>query len=375
MGLGGFSVIRTIIGCVVFVALHMGCVVTATENVAQAYDADIATTVQEMDEETVETALDFIRNNEIDRGVFILQRLAGQGNAESLYHLGELFRLGIGRQKANDVATMYYRLATALGHRPAALALANFLFFDGDGSEKTIAEAVSVWQKLASDGDLESAYMLGMLYWNGEAGMKQDPVRGYGLVWRAAQNGYSDAVQNELTMRSLLNADAREAAMEYGKSVSSVGFDGEPLALDLLVASNDATTEDVSQADTELAPSEQLAPEEETAPVQQADEMENSSETQQVIEAPVDAEGWAAVWRLEVGVAMSKVRVTRLRNLINQTEIAGMDSLSSDVVPSVTKPGLFRLTYGPMNSMQQAVTTCVTLKRAGYECSAKAPEE
>jgi len=331
------------------------------EHMVLAQEAPV--TVQSADEATVDAALDFIRNGQIDRGVFILQRLAGQGNADSLFHMGELFRLGVGRSKANDVATMYYRLAAALGHKTASLSLANMLFFEGDGSDKTLGEALSVWQTLALEGDVESIYMLGMLYWNGDAGLAQDPVRGYGLVWRAAQSGYADAVQNELTMHSLLNAEARQAAEEYGKSISEAGFGGEPLALDLLVAQAPAVDE--------TPPETPLTIETE----QPAKVLEKEPVAEPAIEPITEPDDWSTVWRLEVGFAMSEVNVRRLQSMISQTQADIVGKLFSDVAPSASRPGLFKLTYGPMKSLQDAVTTCVTLKRAGHDCAAKAPEE
>lgn len=329
-------------------------------------DADAAL-AQSADEETVDTALNLIRSGDVDQGVFILQRLAGQGNADSLFHLGEMFRLGIGREKTNTVATMYYRLAAALNHKRASLSLANMLFFEGDGSDKVVSEALGVWQNLALDGDVESIYMLGMIYWNGEAGLEQDPVRGYGLVWRAAQEGYADAVQNELTMRSLLNAEARDAAHEYGQSLHVEGFSAEPLAIEL-VKGEEATPDEgsseevVAVADATALPAdgEQEEPEVETPP-----------EPVVPLEKPED---WETVWRLEVGHAMSEVEVRRLQSIINQTMGPAVGQLFSEISPSATRPGLYRLVFGPMRSMSHAVSTCVTLKRGGHECATRAPE-
>lgn len=319
-------------------------------------------TAQSADEDTIEAALEFIRGGDVDRGVFILQRLSGQGNADSLFHLGELFRLGVGREQSGDVATMYYRLASALGHKRASLSLANMLFFEGDGSEKTIGEALSVWQSLALEGDVESVYMLGMIYWNGEAGLEVDPVRGYGLVWRAAEAGYSDAVQNELTMRSMLPAAAREAAIEYGKEYEITGFGSVPLALDLL---KKATTNEIGL----------LGAADKDDPSQDAAQTESVEKAPEPVELPLEKpEDWSTVWRLEVGFAMSEVEVRRLQSMIGQNQKGAIGKLFSDVQPSITRPGLFRLVYGPLRGMHQAVNTCVMLKRAGHECSAKAPE-
>ncbi len=324
----------------------------------------------------IEEALNLIRNNKIDQGTLILERLAGKGNAAALFHMGELFRLGIGREKAVNVATMYYRLASTLGHERASLSLANILFFEGDGSEQTIAEALGVWQDLALSGNLESLYVLGMIYWNGDAGLEQDPVRGYGLVWRASKEGYDNAIQNELTMRSILNGDARRAAMEYGNSLQIKGFSAEPLAPELLVDQASTTT-----------PPEAGGAERADATATAVDDAHNSA-GQQIAEATQKApppskpkaplekpEDWTTVWRLEVGFAMSKREVMRLQSVINRSQSQIIGPMFSEINPSATRPGLFRLVYGPISGMSKAVTTCVALKRAGHDCTVRAPEE
>jgi TPR repeat protein len=310
------------------------------------------------DAASIDEALEHIRGQDYDRGFIILQRLGGQGNGEALFHLGELFRFGLGREKSETVAVMYYRLSAALGHKRASLSLANMLFFEGDGTEKTYGEALSLWQNLALDGDLESTYMLGMIYWNGDAGVPQDPVRGYGLIWRAAQAGWPDAEQNELTMRSLLPMDAREAAMEYGRSLDVEGFSGDQLALDLILKEEEEPGQTAATADVngDTASADAAAEDDDEGPLEKPDD-------------------WASVWRLEVGFAMSQTEIRRLRSIIESTLPQAVGELHDDVMPSVTRPGLFRLVYGPMRSMHQAVNTCVTLKRAGHDCTAQPPEE
>jgi cell division septation protein DedD len=315
-------------------------------------------------EESVEIALNYIRNNQIERGVFILQRLAGQGNGDSLYHMGELYRLGIGREKSASVATMYYRLATALDHEKAALALANFLYFEGDGSEKTIAEALGVWQNLALNGNVESMYLLGMVYWNGDVGLEQDPIRGYGLVWRASQAGYRDAEQSELTMHSILNAEAREAAMEYGKTYTVKGFTDKIAAPDVLT---------VEAASTEIADAS-IAADSDVAPTAEPTKTAAKPAPKPKPKPLVRPDDWTTVWRLEVGLAMSKLEVRRLQSLITQAQAGAVGGMFSEILPSTNRPGLYRLIYGPVSGLHQAVSTCVTLKRSGHDCAAKAPE-
>lgn len=367
---------QTIKNLLALALLFTACAVSSVSAMGIFYDAEAQEDPLTADEGSVEDALNFIRNGRIDRGTIILQRLAGEGNSDSLFHLAELYRLGIGREKANNVATMYYRLATALGHETASLSLANMLFFEGDGSDKTISEALSVWRNLAIEGNAESIYMLGMVYWNGEAGQDRDPIRGYGLVWRAAQSGYADAVQNELTMHSLLNAEARDAAIEFGKSISDASFGDEVLAAELLTVALPEGKTETSSEDTETSFAAAAA-DPQTLTSDETNEAEQSKDAAvtEAVEPAAAPEDWSSVWRLEVGFAMSKLDVGRLQSVISASQAAAVGNLSSEIAPSATRPGLYRLVYGPMKGLNQAVNVCVILKRAGHDCSAKAPEE
>ncbi|MEX0299982.1 MAG: tetratricopeptide repeat protein [Kordiimonas sp.] len=294
-------------------------------------------------EQAVQDAIALIRSGDIQRGVLAMQGLAELGVPEALFHMGEINKLGIGKDEPSiPVATMFYRLASKLGHERASLLLANILFFDGDGSEATYAEALEVWQSLALKGRSEAIYMLGMVYWNGEAGAVRDPIRGYGLVWLAAEQGYNDAIQNELSMKSMLNTEARNRAMQYARNLDEEGFGADPIAMELVL---------------------------ESSPVQ-------VSTPVPVEEKPlVKPDDWSTVWRLEVGFAMSQLEVERLQKVIASTQSQVIGALFSEVIDSANRPGLYRLVYGPVKSMHDAVSRCVDLKRAGHDCFARPPED
>lgn len=288
------------------------------------------------DAEAVEDALDAIRSGETAKGMAILQRLGEQANPLALFHLAEMARIGVGREQSMSIAIMYYRLAGQLGHGAAAMKLANILYFDGTGSEAEIGEALSIWQTQALQGNAEAAYLLGIIYWNGEHGRQADPVRGYGLILRAAQAGYPDAEQTELTMRAQLPAEARAEAQAYADRLEELGFSNEALALDLLVEDYEPET---AEADNEVA----------------------------------RPEDWSKVWRLEVGFAMREDDANELLKRIKAEEGQTVSDLYGEVTASPNRPGMFRLVFGPIARMHDAVSRCVSLKRAGYDCFAQPP--
>lgn len=307
---------------------------------ATAYQDSGASSDIPLTDPDVEAALEALRNEEITKGLSILKSLAEQGNPIALYHMGETARLGIGREPSPSVSVMFFRMSAQMGYEVAAMKLANILYFDGEGTKAELDEAMSIWKEYALKGNREAQFLLGMIYWSGEHSGIQDPVRGYGLVWRAAEAGYNDAIQAELTMRAQLNGDARTVGEEYGRKFEEIGIDdSEPLRLDLLVEGYVSGT-----ADTSLEPEE--------------------------IEPP---ENWQAVWRLEVGFAMDEEDALVLMRRIQAEEVETVKDLAGAVIPAPNRDNAFRIVFGPVAGLNDAVRMCVDLKRAGHDCFAKPP--
>ncbi|MCJ9429775.1 tetratricopeptide repeat protein [Kordiimonas marina] len=398
-------------------------------------------------DDPVEAALDLIRTGSVDAGVEELRKLGQQGHAEAFFHLGEIHRLGVGRPASIPVAIMYYRLAAQLGHKRAALNLANLLFFEAGHTQANVDEAMALWQKYALQGDSEALYLLGMAYWNGEGDRLPDPIRGYGLVWEAAVKGYADAVKTRDMMQGQLSEEAQRRGRLYGGNLDTEGFSDTPIDLYLVMgrkedqpqkavhktdvasasipgasditadapgvsdASPSAPAPAQKQAETpaqRLAGHEVVAdaalpskapeagkgddPAPQTAKAAPADAPENTSEKApaQLAQAapggdkeapkndgqageddqPVD---WSSVWHLEVGVPMKQEEVIKLQKVITVAHGSIVQGLKSEVTESVTSPGLFLLVFGPVDGLSGAVRRCVSLKRAGYDCFARAP--
>ena len=289
---------------------------------------------QSADERSIEDALDDIRNKETEKGISQLKRLADQANPEAIFHLAEMARLGIGGEKSKPVAMMYYRLAGKLGNEKAAMKLANMLYFDGGGTPAELAEALATWQTFALQGNAEAAYLLGIIYWNGENGRTPDPLRGYGLVWRSAQSGYNDAIQSELTMRAQLPGKARSAGQVYGERLEELGFSDELIGMDLLVEGWEPDAKE---------------------------------------DAATKPEDWNTVWRLEVGFALREADANAMMERINKEHPETIKGLFGDIVESPNRVGRYRLLFGPVEGLHSAVSLCVGLKRAGFDCFAKPP--
>ncbi|WP_262692564.1 SPOR domain-containing protein [Kordiimonas aestuarii] len=294
-----------------------------------------------MADSEIEDALALVREGNVEAGAETLRRLGELGNPDAFFHLAEINRLGAGKESSEDVALMYYRFAARLGHRRAALSLANILFFEGQDTEAEYKEAMEIWQKYALRGEPEAMYLLGMVYWNGEGGVLPDPVRGYGLVTKATQFEYAPAIEAEPAMREQLSLDARAKAAAFADNMALEGFDDTPLALELV-------TDD---ADTIIKGYEEAKGKQEKP------------------------ENWDDVWHLEVGFAMSQEEIKKLQAKIIADPKADVKDMFSEVIENTNREGLYRLVFGPVGSMQDAVRHCVALKRVGHDCFAKPPRE
>lgn len=287
------------------------------------------------DEQSIEDALNAVRDGDFQTGLAMLRAMSEQANPEAMFHLAEMARLGVGGETSMPIATMYYRLAGKLGHERAAMKLANILYFEGSRSPAEIAEAFATWQSYALSGNPEAAYLLGIIYWNGENGRTADPVRGYGLVWRAAQENYADAVSAELEMRTLLPGDARKAGQTYGENLVEYGFSEELLNMDLLIEDWEAAEEE----DTDLK----------------------------------KPEDWTAVWHLEVGFALREEDARTMLADILENHSDVVKNLFNEMVPSPNRIDRYKILFGPLDGLHAAVNLCVDFKRAGFDCFAKPP--
>ncbi len=283
----------------------------------------------------IDNALRKLKAGKNAEAMTALRTLAEGGMGEAFFQLAEIYRLGLDGPAEINLAIMHYRLAAALDHQRASLSLANMLYFNEDRDEIDVFAAVGIWQQQAMLGNVEAMYVLGMLYWNGDAGLMSDPIRGYGLVWRAVQEGYADAFDSENKMLPLLTLEARRVGREYAENVAVRGFPEDPLAIDLVVSNMTPAAPGLILRDT--------------------------------------PENWDDVWSLEVGFNMKRLEADTLLKTITLTEKDILEELASDVISSKTREGTFKVVFGPMENMQEAVSFCVKLKQADYDCFAKPP--
>lgn len=276
---------------------------------------------------SLQQALSLVQQGAFYEGMEGLRQLGDAGDSNAYFHLAQIHRLGIHGEKSLKVAAMYYRLASEIGHIEASTKLANLLFFSENATIAAEKEAISLWQKLALNDDVEALYILGTLYWNGDGGLVADPVRGYGLIWRASELGYADAIASEVIMAADLSFDARNRSRAYADNFIQEAFVEVPLDIELVFD----TIVTAAGGD----------------------------------EQPAHAQN---KWQIQVGFAQSQDRLNDYTENIQSDIGSYLDDLI--VGSEETDNGLYLVTFGQFMSLDQAVTRCVYLKKKGYDCGA-----
>ncbi len=276
---------------------------------------------------SLQQVLSLVQQGAFYEGMDSLRQLGDAGDSNAYFHLAQIHRLGIHGEKSPEVAAMYYRLASEMGHVEASAKLANLLFFSENATIAAEKEAISLWQKLALNDDVEALYILGTLYWNGDGGLVADPVRGYGLIWRASEQGYADAIASEVIMATDLSFDARNRSRSYADNLIQEAFVEAPLEIELIF----------DTIVTAAGGGEQL------------EHTENK-------------------WQIQVGFAQNQDRLNDYTKNIQSDIGSYLNDLT--VGFEETDNGLYLVTFGQLASLDQAVTRCVYLKKKGYDCGA-----
>ena len=90
----------------VFVVAAAMVFASLTSPVVHAQD-----TPQTADQQSIEDALNAIRDGDHQTGRAMLRSMSEQGNPDAMFHLAEISRLGVGGEASMPIATMFYRLA------------------------------------------------------------------------------------------------------------------------------------------------------------------------------------------------------------------------------------------------------------------------
>ncbi|MEO6248529.1 MAG: SPOR domain-containing protein [Sphingomicrobium sp.] len=118
----------------------------------------------------------------------IWRPLAAHGDADAMFNLGQIYRLGRGVPIDLGEAERWYARAARAGHIDAQTQLGMLLFQNG------YPHAGMSWlQKAADRGDPRAQLLYGTALYNGDADLQRNVLGGYGYVAKAAKQGLGPA--------------------------------------------------------------------------------------------------------------------------------------------------------------------------------------
>ena len=146
---------------------------------------------------------------------------AKEGHADSQFNLGLMYEKGIGVNKDEKEAVVWYLKAALQGNSYAQYNLA-VLYENGRGGDVNFAQAHQWYRKAAEQGDGLAVGNLGMLYLRGQ-GVGKDKVAGLALLLLSIKMDHSSenrAKQNVSLIKGLtpeILAEAQTLSLEMGE--------------------------------------------------------------------------------------------------------------------------------------------------------------
>jgi TPR repeat protein len=152
---------------------------------------------------TVNSGVEAWQRGDQAAAVAIWRNLAGKGNVDAAFDLGQAYRLGKGVPADSAQAKRWLEFAARKGHVDAQVSLGLLLFDSGDRPT-----AMSWLKKAAEKGEPRALLVVGTALFNGD-GLPQDPVLGYAYVSRAAAQGLAPAKSTLAEMDKIMTVEER----------------------------------------------------------------------------------------------------------------------------------------------------------------------
>ena len=147
------------------------------------------------------------------------QILAKQRDAETQFNLGVMHATGKGAKKNNSEAVKWFKQAVLRGHAKAQLQL-GLMYYKGEGGlRQNYNLAIALFKKSAEQGISQAQFNLGMIYYKGE-GVAKNYEQAVFWLEKAADQGNAQAQYNLATMYYTINKNERKALRLYKKRLS-----------------------------------------------------------------------------------------------------------------------------------------------------------
>jgi len=159
----------------------------------------------------VKAGVDAWSNGDYKGAVAKWRPLAIAGDPDAQFNLGQAYKFGRGVPVDLAMAEDWYRRAALQGHARAEDNYGLALFEDNKRSD-----AAHWLEKSAARGEPRAQYVLGTMYFNGDA-VTKDWVRAYALTVRASQSGLPKASENLALMDRYISLQDRQAGLTLAR--------------------------------------------------------------------------------------------------------------------------------------------------------------
>ena len=323
----------------------------------------------------VQAGVDAYNAGDYKRAIDEWMPAAARNDADALFNLGQVYRLGKGVKPDLAVAEDYYKRAAALGHIVAEGNL-GALYLDTEGALFDPKKGIEWLQKASYRGNMLSRYMLGVIYFNGQY-VPTDYVEAYAWISLAAGQGLPDAVKAEQTIVSQMSLqeissgklraealakDSEKVMAETAAQQASRTAVGEPEA----TPASPSPSQPVREAAVDEKTGEWVNPDK--RPAAKADDKmpararDNGPAT--AGDTPIDG----------FGIQLASLRSEDSARSTWKTLVAAHPDLLGGLAPFVERADLgdkgvyYRLQAGPFPSLTDAKDLCGKLKDLNVGC-------
>jgi uncharacterized protein len=330
------------------------------------------------------------------------EALGNAGDADALFNLGQVYRLGHGVDINLVTAEYLYRRAAEAGQIEAQNNLAT-IYYLGEGVDRRLGDAIRWWRTAARGGHAVAEYMMAILYFNGE-GVPRDNIQAFAWIILAQEAGLGAATEAEAYIRSAITPNELNQGRLLARGLVDVPHNRSNLMLIIptpveinlsLVAAPGSPPEppappaapEVTVAEIFAPPRVPPTPPEPPQPPQArgstpiAENTNPSSDYLVADDGPApaggDARDWAntgGVWRAQMGVFRSRDNAESLAAQLYIDAGDLLDGRSTAVVAIDLGPdrGIFYRVYvGPYNERAEVARACARFDARGIGCLPK----
>jgi len=152
----------------------------------------------------VKAGIDAYARGDYAAALAVWRPLAGKGDADAMFNLGQAYRLGKGVSIDLGEALSWYNRAATAGHVDAQTQL-GILYFQNGNQLSGLR-----WLKQAADaGEPRAQLLYGTALFNGDGLIRRDPELAYRYVAKSAAQGLAPATTTLAEMAAAMPADMR----------------------------------------------------------------------------------------------------------------------------------------------------------------------